>query len=168
MTAAANTPPATDPTVPDAAPGNWVNRLAPATWRPYLRLARFDRPIGAWLLLFPCWWGQALGELSLGHPYPSPTYLLLFLAGAFVMRGAGCTMCGGSGYFDRIGVYEVLTLTDELRESIIEGRTPRATRQLAVDQGLRTLQAEAMDLVAHDMTTIDEALRHVFVAEDTE
>jgi 4-hydroxybenzoate polyprenyltransferase len=91
MTAAANTPPATDPTVPDAAPGNWVNRLAPATWRPYLRLARFDRPIGAWLLLFPCWWGQALGELSLGHPYPSPTYLLLFLAGAFVMRGAGCT-----------------------------------------------------------------------------
>src|SRR6478609_11762000 len=84
------------------------------------------------------------------------------------MRGAGCTMCGGSGYFDRIGVYEVLTLTDELREAIIEGRTPRFTRQLAVDQGLRTLQAEAMDLVAHDMTTIDEALRHVFVAEDTE
>jgi type IV pilus assembly protein PilB len=84
------------------------------------------------------------------------------------MRGAGCTMCGGSGYFDRIGVYEVLTLTDELREAIIEGRTPRVTRQIAIDHGLRTLQAEAMDLVAHDMTTIDEALRHVFVAEDAE
>jgi type IV pilus assembly protein PilB len=84
------------------------------------------------------------------------------------MRGVGCTMCGGSGYFDRIGVYEVLTLTDELREAIIEGRTPRVTRQLAIDHGLRTLQAEAMDLVAQDQTTIDEALRHVFVAEDAE
>jgi type IV pilus assembly protein PilB len=82
------------------------------------------------------------------------------------IRGTGCSMCGGSGYFDRIGVYEVLTLTDELREAIIEGRTPRVTRQLAVEHGLRTLQAEAMDLVAHDITTIDEALRHVFVAED--
>ena len=83
-------PPATA-TVPDAAPGNWVDRLAPATSLPYLRLARFDRPIGAWLLLFPCWWSQALGELSLGRPYPDLTYLGLFLIGAFVMRGAGCT-----------------------------------------------------------------------------
>ena len=82
---------ATTRTVPDARPGNWVDRIAPATWQPYLRLARFDRPIGAWLLLFPCWWGQALAELSLGHPHPGPFYLALFLAGAFLMRGAGCT-----------------------------------------------------------------------------
>jgi 4-hydroxybenzoate polyprenyltransferase len=79
------------PTVPDAAPGNWVDRIAPASWLPYLRLARFDRPIGAWLLLFPCWWAQALAELSLERPYPRPLYLVLFLIGAFVMRGAGCT-----------------------------------------------------------------------------
>ena len=74
--------------------------LRPATgsigWRrrraqPYLRLMRFDRPIGAWLLLFPCWWGQALAELSLGRAYPSPFLVGLFLAGAFIMRGAGCT-----------------------------------------------------------------------------
>ena len=78
-------------TVPDAPPGNWVDRLAPAWAKPYLRLARFDRPIGAWLLLFPAWWSQALAELSLGRPYPNPWYLLLFLAGAFAMRGAGCT-----------------------------------------------------------------------------
>jgi 4-hydroxybenzoate polyprenyltransferase len=80
-----------DPIVPDAGPGNWVDHIAPARWRPYLRLVRFDRPIGAWLLLFPCWWGQALAELSLGRPYPSPWYLALFFAGAFLMRGAGCT-----------------------------------------------------------------------------
>jgi 4-hydroxybenzoate polyprenyltransferase len=91
MSAASRPPNATVPTVPDAAPGNWVDRIAPGTWRPYLRLARFDRPIGAWLLLFPCWWGQALAELSLGHAYPQPWYLVLFFVGAFVMRGAGCT-----------------------------------------------------------------------------
>jgi len=78
-------------TVPDAAPGNWVDRLAPATWLPYLRLARLDRPIGAWLLLFPCWWGQSLAELSVGRPYPNLWYVVLFLVGAFVMRGAGAT-----------------------------------------------------------------------------
>jgi 4-hydroxybenzoate polyprenyltransferase len=88
----ARPPPHTAPdTVPDALAGNWVDRWAPRAAKPYLRLARFDRPIGAWLLLFPAWWSQALAELSLGRPYPSPWYLLLFLVGAFVMRGAGCT-----------------------------------------------------------------------------
>jgi 4-hydroxybenzoate polyprenyltransferase len=91
MTANPASAPSPDRTVPDAPPGNWVDRLAPAALRPYLRLARFDRPIGAWLLLFPCWWSQALAELSLGRPYPDPWYLALFLAGAFLMRGAGCT-----------------------------------------------------------------------------
>jgi len=85
-----NARPTTD-RVPDALPGNWVDRLAPEAAKPYLRLARFDRPIGAWLLLFPAWWGQALAEHSLGRPYPNLWYLVLFLIGAFVMRGAGCT-----------------------------------------------------------------------------
>jgi 4-hydroxybenzoate polyprenyltransferase len=79
-----------EPTVPDAEPGNWVDTYAPAALAPYLRLARFDRSIGAWLLLFPCWWSQALAELAQGRAYPNPRYLLLFLAGAFIMRGAGC------------------------------------------------------------------------------
>ena len=77
--------------VPDAPQGNWVDRLALPSWKPYLRLARFDRPIGAWLLLFPAWWSQALAEVSLGRTYPNPWYLALFWLGAFVMRGAGCT-----------------------------------------------------------------------------
>ena len=91
MTTTSPPPSSSGRTVPDASPRNWVDRIAPAPWRPYLRLARFDRPIGAWLLLFPCWWGQALAELSVGHPYPKPWYLALFLVGAFLMRGAGCT-----------------------------------------------------------------------------
>ncbi len=76
--------------VADASPGNWVDQLAPGAWRPYLRLGRFDRPIGAWLLLFPCWWSQALAELSLGHRLPDLRLMLLFMVGAFVMRAAGC------------------------------------------------------------------------------
>lgn len=85
------THPRTTDRVPDAPKGNWVDRLAPPSWKPYLRLARFDRPIGAWLLLFPAWWSQALAEVSLGRTYPNPWYLALFWIGAFVMRGAGCT-----------------------------------------------------------------------------
>ena len=77
--------------VADAVPGNWVDRWAPLAVRPYLRLARFDRPIGSWLLLFPCWWSLALAELASGSRYPSLKLALLFLVGAFVMRGAGCT-----------------------------------------------------------------------------
>ena len=77
--------------VADAAFDNWFDRFTPPALRPFGRLARFDRPTGAWLLLFPCWWGQTLGEVHLGRAYPNPWYLLLFLVGAFVMRGAGCT-----------------------------------------------------------------------------
>jgi 4-hydroxybenzoate polyprenyltransferase len=84
-------PSETSTVIADAPPGNWVDRYAPASWRPYLKLARADRPIGAWLLLFPCWWSLALAELSLGRPYPNLWYVLLFAIGAFVMRAAGCT-----------------------------------------------------------------------------
>ncbi len=77
--------------IADAPRDNWVDRYAPAAIHPYLKLARFDRPIGAWLLLFPCWWSLALAELARGRAYPDLWYLLLFAIGAFVMRGAGCT-----------------------------------------------------------------------------
>ena len=71
--------------------GNWVDTFAPLPIRPYLRLARADRPIGAWLLLLPCWWSAGLAAIAAGDPYPNPWHLALFFVGAFVMRGAGCT-----------------------------------------------------------------------------
>jgi len=71
--------------------GNWVDRSAPQWMRPYLRLARLDRPIGSWLLLMPCWWSAALSA-GMAHQAASlPRDIVLFLIGAFAMRGAGCT-----------------------------------------------------------------------------
>jgi 4-hydroxybenzoate polyprenyltransferase len=72
------------------ATGNWVDGLAPAIARPYLRLARLDRPIGSWLLLMPCWWSLGLAGMRAGH-FPSVWQIVLFFIGAFAMRGAGCT-----------------------------------------------------------------------------
>jgi 4-hydroxybenzoate polyprenyltransferase len=73
------------------ATGNWVDTLAPSWLRPYLRLTRLDRPIGWWLLLMPCWWSAALAAIPAGGWGPDPWHVLLFLVGAIVMRGAGCT-----------------------------------------------------------------------------
>jgi 4-hydroxybenzoate polyprenyltransferase len=72
------------------ATGNWVDGLAPAFSRPYLRLARLDRPIGSWLLLMPCWWSLGLAGMRSGA-FPSVWQIALFFIGAFAMRGAGCT-----------------------------------------------------------------------------
>ena len=79
--------------VADAYRGNWVDRLAPAWSRPYLRLSRADRPIGTWLLLLPCWW--SVGLAAAADP-AGPGWQDLWIAlgctiGAFLMRGAGCT-----------------------------------------------------------------------------
>ena len=83
----------------DALPVTWIDTVAPPGTRPYLRLMRADRPIGVWLLLWPCWWSimlastqgaqdVALSEVT--YPLFLLKLLLLFAAGAIVMRGAGC------------------------------------------------------------------------------
>ncbi|MDJ1160020.1 4-hydroxybenzoate octaprenyltransferase [Chelatococcus sp. SYSU_G07232] len=83
--------PGVDRPVPDAPAGNWVDRRAPVFTRPYLRLARIDRPIGWWLLLLPCWWSTAAAAIAAGQGFPSLAHLALFLVGAVAMRGAGST-----------------------------------------------------------------------------
>jgi 4-hydroxybenzoate polyprenyltransferase len=70
---------------------NWVDTRAPLWSRPYLRLSRLDRPIGSWLLLMPCWWSAALAAGMAHEVNRLPLILVLFLIGAFAMRGAGCT-----------------------------------------------------------------------------
>ena len=81
--------PSDSPDPSDILSGDWVDRYLPPAFRPYGRLARLDRPIGTWLLVFPCWWAIALAAPSGG--WPSLWLLILFGFGAVVMRGAGCT-----------------------------------------------------------------------------
>lgn len=89
-----DTPDIPEPTgqVSDAVTGNWVDTIAPAWSRPYLRLSRADRPIGTWLLLLPCWWGVLLAALSGGDFRRFDLWIIIACAmGAWLMRGAGCT-----------------------------------------------------------------------------
>ncbi len=67
----------------------WVNAM-PKQYQPYLLLARADKPIGTWLLLWPCCWSIALVAPA-GH-FPDVMMLSKFALGALVMRGAGCTI----------------------------------------------------------------------------
>ena len=70
--------------------GGWVDRLMPRWSHPYIRLARYDRPIGTWLLLFPCWWSIAMAWRDVTDVRLFGL-LALFGVGALLMRGAGCT-----------------------------------------------------------------------------
>ncbi|MGL5136974.1 MAG: 4-hydroxybenzoate octaprenyltransferase, partial [Beijerinckiaceae bacterium] len=74
----------------DAPRGNLVDRFAPSRWRPFLRMARIDRPIGWQLLVLPCWWSAALAGIASGTGI-NIWHCILFLIGAVAMRGAGST-----------------------------------------------------------------------------
>ncbi len=79
----------TDVVLPDAAPTNWVDRFAPAPWRPWLKLGRFDRPAGIWLLMLPGWQGAALAAAEV-RAWTDWRLCLKIALGAALMRAAGC------------------------------------------------------------------------------
>jgi len=109
------------------ATGNWVDSLAPSYARPYLRLARLDRPIGSWLLLMPCWWSVGLAGMH-NDRFPSLWHILLFFIGAFAMRGAGCTW-------------------NDLVDRDLDGRVER-TRSRPIPSGQVTVAQATMFMVA--------------------
>ena len=78
--------------VADAPRSNWVDRYAPELVKPFARLARWDRPIGFWLLFWPC--GFALALAAIANPARGFDWwtLVLMFVGAIAMRGAGCTL----------------------------------------------------------------------------
>ena len=84
--------------IADALPNGWVERILPQSVQPYAQLMRLDRPIGWWLLVLPCWWGLLLAQMNQGDARPNIYFALLFLVGAIIMRGAGCT---GNDLVDR-------------------------------------------------------------------
>ncbi len=80
------------------------------------------------------------------------------------VRGMGCQYCSGSGYRERVGVYEVLTVTDEIRKLTTSGGTPQEMRAVAIAQGMSTMQTEALALVANETTTMEEVMHNVYVS----
>ncbi|MFC5385233.1 4-hydroxybenzoate octaprenyltransferase [Aquamicrobium segne] len=84
--------------VADAPGGHWVYKILPRVLWPYAQLARWDRPIGWQLLMWPCWWSAAMAASAYARPQdtlasllPPLSTLILFFIGAVAMRGAGCT-----------------------------------------------------------------------------
>ena len=77
-------------------------------------------------------------------------------------HGVGCNFCSDTGYKDRIGVYELLVMTPEIKRLVVGWATQEELRNLAVKQGMRTLRQESINLVAQDITTIAEVIRSVY------
>jgi len=82
--------------------------------------------------------------------------------GGFV-RGAGCNFCIRTGYMERIGVYEMMQVTDTIRELIVTGASHDVVRKLARSEGMQTLQEESMHLVETGVTNLTEVLRAIYV-----
>lgn len=82
---------------------------------------------------------------------------------AFV-HGAGCNFCAQTGFLERIGVYELLTVDDALRDLILDRGSHEQLRKLAAANGMQSLQDQALALVRSGVTTITEAMRTIYVA----
>lgn len=80
-------------------------------------------------------------------------------------RGKGCTYCGNSGYIGRIGVYEIMEISRELRSSIMINKSTDELRDLAIKNGMKTLKNSCVELVINGITTIDELARIAFLKE---
>ena len=84
-------------------------------------------------------------------------------SGTVLSRGRGCPACSGSGYAGRVGVFEVLSVTDEVRRAVTQGRTSQEIGRRAVAQGMKTLMDYARTLLLGGVTTVEEVLRTVAV-----
>jgi type IV pilus assembly protein PilB len=78
------------------------------------------------------------------------------------VRGTGCHICSDTGYLDRIGVYEFLHVTPEIRRLLVGWATQDELRRIAIKQGMRTLRTEGLALVDQDVTTISEVIRSIY------
>jgi general secretion pathway protein E len=74
-------------------------------------------------------------------------------------RGIGCERCGGTGYRGRVGLYELLMLSDEIRHLITSGADANIIRKQAVSEGMLTLREDALEKLRHGLTTPEEVVR---------
>jgi type IV pilus assembly protein PilB len=79
-------------------------------------------------------------------------------------KGSGCELCSGTGYRGRVGVYELLVFTDAMRDLIVARASHHEIKAMAMEEGMRTMQQEAFDLVAKGLTTVEDVLRSVYAS----
>jgi type IV pilus assembly protein PilB len=82
-----------------------------------------------------------------------------------LFRGRGCDACRKTGYKGRIGVFELMVMTDRLRSLAVSGAPTEKLRDAAIEDGMRTLKQDAVQKVLEGVTTFEEMLRVVFVSE---
>lgn len=81
-------------------------------------------------------------------------------------RGRGCEMCRRTGYRGRVGVFELMVMTDELRRLVLSGASADVLRDAAQRAGMRTLRQNGVLKVLEGVTTFEEMLRVIFVTEE--
>jgi len=74
-------------------------------------------------------------------------------------KGSGCSACNGTGYKGRVGLYEVMEVTDDMRELILIGASGLELRKKAIEQGMLTLRQSGLEKIRQGQTTIDEVVR---------
>jgi type IV pilus assembly protein PilB len=126
----------------------------------FLIAASLTALIGQRLLRRSCPECQALYQ-------PTPDELAFFADGGDRTKtefwhGEGCNFCSHTGYLERIGVYELLVVTGEIKQLIVQGASHEEVRAMAVSQGMSTMRSQALQLVSHDVTTIAEVMRTIY------
>ena len=76
-----------------------------------------------------------------------------------VRRGSGCERCGETGYRGRVGLYELLIMSDAIRHHIASGADANTIRDEAIIEGMKTLRQDALEKLASGMTTPEEVVR---------
>jgi type II secretory ATPase GspE/PulE/Tfp pilus assembly ATPase PilB-like protein len=76
-----------------------------------------------------------------------------------VQKGVGCTKCRGTGYFGQTAIFEIMTITDEMRPLIKNNAGTYAIREAAIKSGMQTLRHQAIEKMREGVTTCEEVLR---------
>jgi type IV pilus assembly protein PilB len=103
---------------------------------------------------------------SCSQPHPVPHHALLDIGfgpdevdGVVPVQGTGCDRCNGTGYKGRVGLYEVMEVTDELRELVLVGASALELRRKALDEGMISLRRSGLLKISEGTTTVDEVVR---------
>ncbi|HOY64387.1 MAG TPA: type II secretion system protein GspE, partial [bacterium] len=85
---------------------------------------------------------------------------------AVLYKGKGCKFCSGTGYRGRIGIFEVMTISEKIKDLILRGGQAPDLRRVAIQEGMNTMRHSAFRKVIEGVTTVEEVRRSVFVSMD--